>query len=75
MTVDLDAVMKGYAAKWVDIEPLAMSNEEILVLLAAARWMESAECRRNGMFPRKSISYVSPSFNGCAIANNTDEKN
>lgn len=75
MTVDLDIVMKGYAAKWVDIEPPAMSNEEILVLLAAARWMESAECRRKGMFPRKSFSYVFPSFNGCAIANNADEKN
>ena len=54
---------------------LFMANEEILILLAAALWMESAECRRNGMFPRKSFSYVFPSCNLCAIASNADTEN
>lgn len=52
MAVDLDIVMKGYAAKWVNIDPVVMTNGEIIILLAAARWMESEECRRRGMFPR-----------------------
>ena len=75
MSVDLSLVMKGYASKWVEIDLDMMPNDEILLLLSAARWMESAECRKNGMFPRKRISYVCPYFNELDCSNNADEEN
>ena len=75
MSVDLSLVMKGYASKWVEIDLDMMSKDEILLLLSAARWMESAECRKNGMLPRKSISYVCPYFNELDCSNLAAEEN
>lgn len=73
MTADLDMVMKGYAAKWVEINPNVMSRDEILLLLSAARWMESEECRRKGMLLRKSFYMFFPHPKGNRQIENTTE--
>lgn len=44
---DLPWLMKGYAGKWVSIDPQTMSKDEIMLLLSAARFLESSTYRGN----------------------------
>lgn len=44
--VSVQCIMKGFAEKWVAIDPTKISREELWLLLSAAWYLESEACRK-----------------------------
>lgn len=44
--VSVQCIMKGFAEKWVDIDPTKISRDELWLLLSTAWYLESEACRK-----------------------------